>query len=336
MYRLILNSPAHLIAAACAVVYIWQVSLTPLRSTGLQFVAPLAVILSVHLAWLCLTRGFVPGTALRVFARGGITATALAVTVMLASIFAPKPAMAADVGEVVTTVLTTLFCVAIVAGILAVIGLILYAIFGLFGAAIGSGSKDDDPKSRLFDLGSLMAGGLILAIASAEDVPGAYGFDSRDRATATYDIDAPVDAIWLAMETATSPDVALPDILSLFPRPAAVTIDEGVTLGAHRQVRFDGREGTGFLDLTVTSVTPSVVTFTVQSDTSPFAEWVRFHQLSYIVEPTRDGSRITTALTYDRELAPAWAFRPLVNAAATLAMDVLAGDVAARAAQLPK
>ena len=77
--------------------------------------------------------------------------------------------------------------------------------------------------------------------------------------------------------------------------------------------------------------TETKAVFDVISDTSPFANWVAHRRLIYQVREENDGSRLDITLEYDRQLAPAWFFSPMIKGAAYLAMDVLARDVKERA-----
>jgi hypothetical protein len=133
------------------------------------------------------------------------------------------------------------------------------------------------------------------------------------------------------MQTATSPDFPLPNILGFFPRPVEVSVDESVGLGANRVVQFKGREGAGALHLRVATRTDTTVTFDVMSDTSPYAGWITHQHLTYRITPEGSGTRIAVTLDFERRLAPNWFFGPMMRGAARLAVDVLARDVKARA-----
>jgi hypothetical protein len=69
----------------------------------------------------------------------------------------------------------------------------------------------------------------------------------------------------------------------------------------------------------------------VISDTSPYAQWVAFHTLTYQVTPNAQNTQLDVTLEYDRLLSPAWFFTPAIKGAAHLAMSVLARDVKLRA-----
>ncbi|MDG1408979.1 MAG: hypothetical protein P8Q50_14525 [Octadecabacter sp.] len=182
-----------------------------------------------------------------IYLRSAQSAVGLAIVILLASIFAPQPAEAASAGDFVGGVLTMVFCVAIIAVIAGLIGLVIYifakAVSGV-NNAIG-GDDNNDPDSRLFDIGSLAVAGTFLCLASFEGVTSAMSFDPSNRSEATYLIEQTPDEVWTTLETATSPDFPLPNILELFPQPVGVVTDEGTSLGAMRRVQFEGREGAG-------------------------------------------------------------------------------------------
>ncbi|MEM1232873.1 MAG: hypothetical protein AAGH70_01980 [Pseudomonadota bacterium] len=315
----------HGAAALGALAFAYGVSLTPAVTSGVQFVAPLAVVLAVHLAWLA-ARGLEPGYAAQVLRRGAVTGIWMAILFFAAQMLAPMPSEAST-GE---GILTVLFCVFILIVVLAVIGGAIYLLFKLVAAIWSTVSqRDGDDGDRLNDLGvvSLVFAGL--ALASLEGV--SYRFESAGDATASRFVDASPEAVWSAMGQATSPSVALPTLLAAFPQPVAVPVDQGVTVGAQRQVVIAGREGRGVLHLQVVSRTAHEVRFERVSHTSPMAGWIDIQALTYSVAGEGSGTRLDVTLEYDRLLAPAWFFEPVMTGAATLAMGVLASDTAARA-----
>ena len=77
--------------------------------------------------------------------------------------------------------------------------------------------------------------------------------------------------------------------------------------------------------------TDEFAVYRVIKDTSPIANWVKHNSISFRVNTTPSGARLTVTADYDLLLAPAWFFQPLVALAARLAVDVLARDTKARA-----
>ncbi|MFY0634799.1 MAG: SRPBCC family protein [Vannielia sp.] len=321
----------HLAAALAALAFAWQVSQTALVTTSVQFVAPLLLIIAVHTLWLALGGGLRPGFALRVLGRSAGTAAGMVAVFALASLVAPMPA-AADEGEVVF-VLSILACLVVLLMVVAVAGFVIYFVFRLMRGLVRMLGKgpEDGPGSRLHDFASLGAAVAVLGALSLEGLPELYAFQDDNEVVASRVIEAEAAQVWATMETATSPEFPLPAVLDIFPRPVAVTVDEGTGLGANRQVRFTGREGSGVLSLRVVERTPELARFEVLDDTSPYAGWMRFEGLRYRVTPMGDATRLEVALRFERKLAPHWFFTPAMRGAGALAMDVLARDVKRRA-----
>ncbi|MEM8592814.1 MAG: SRPBCC family protein [Pseudomonadota bacterium] len=202
----------------------------------------------------------------------------------------------------------------------------------IFGALFGRRGDGEDGPMR--DGGTMVVVIALLGGLSLEGVPRSFSFESEIVSTSSHYVDASPDAVWQAMGTATSPEFPLPNILMGFPQPVAVSVDEGVEMGSNRVVRMEGREGAGDLHLRVVERTEEAVTFERLSHSSPIAQWVDIHQLSYSVVPEGTGTRLDVSLTFDRLLAPTWAFGPLMKGAGILSMGVLALDTAERAEAL--
>ncbi len=323
---------AHIAAASLALLYAWQISTSAYVQTGLQFVAPLVVIMIVHLAWMAFERRLTLGFSQTVFRRSLYTAIGLICVIVMSNVITPSPAHA-EAGSIVAGFGGIIFCLAIIAFVVGLAATVVYILFKIIAGIIKMVKNSDDGgnQTRLFDFGCIAVVGLVLGVASLEGIPSLYSFASSDHATASYHVDRSSERVWQTLETATSPDFPLAGLLDVFPKPVEVTIDEGMTIGATRKVKFTGREGTGYLTLVVTDRNETLATFTVKSDTSPIASWVAHRKLVYKVQPEGDGTRLNVTLEYDRRLAPAWFFMPLTKGAAYLAMDVLARDVKSRA-----
>lgn len=321
----------HLIAAAGALSLGAWLSTTIFVQTGVQFIAPAAVILSVHLVGLWAAGGWVPGFALRAFQRSTGTALGLLAAMLFGTLVLPTPAEA-DVGDAIMGIFGVLFCVAV----LVLVGVVIFAVAGFVFKALGAGVRairgdDEDPETRFFDFGAVAVTSVVMLASALEGLPQTYTFPPRDKTEITLVITAPNDVVWDVMQTATAPQVPLPAILAAFPKPVDVSVDEGVDLGARREVTFSGREGAGRLSLEVTERDAQGVHFTVLSDTSPYAQWISFQSLSYRVEAAPAGTLLTVALAYDRDLSPAWFFGPMMRGAGYFAVRVLAHDVKTRA-----
>ena len=314
-----------------ALAYAYTVFRSDFVRSGLQFVAPLIVILVVHVAWIMCTGRMVPGYARDALRCTVQTAIGLAGAVLATEALAPMPSEAAGDENVLGGILVMLACLVILTAVLVAISLAIYAVYRGIGGIVRSLRRTGD-DGRANDLGALAVVVLLLAAMSMEGLPGAYSFNGRGAATATYRVEAGAAEVWAAIGTATSPAYALPAILYSLPRPVAVTTDEGVALGANRVVRIAGREGVGDLSLRVTERTATRVRLTVLSDTSPMANWVAFRSITYDVLPRPEGAELGVTLEYESLLAPTWVFVPMVDGAARLAAGVLARDTMERAA----
>ncbi len=82
---------AHVLAGLAGLAFAYVVSESPYVTTGLQFVAPLALIFMVHIAWIGLTRSFVRGYSALAITRTLVTALGLMVASLLAAVTAPMP-----------------------------------------------------------------------------------------------------------------------------------------------------------------------------------------------------------------------------------------------------
>ena len=323
----------HFLAGSLALTYAWLISKTAYVTTGLQFVAPLAVILCVHLVWLVASGRLGSGFARVAVGRSLATAMAIAAASVLIAFAAPMPA-AAD--QPLSDFLGGLFfwsiCFAVVAFVVSVAAGLIYALALLFGWVTRKFMrKRPTDKDKLGDYGTVTLALLAIVAASLEGVPWGYSLASADYASVAYTVAAPPDRVWQAVEKATSPSFPLPPLLRAIPIPVQIVTDEGAALGARRVVHFSGREGQGDLTLQVTRRTDDEAVFTAVSDTSPIANWVHHRALNFHISPEDGGSRLTLTLNYDRELAPAWFFGGFMRMAAYLAVDVLARDTKKRA-----
>jgi len=97
--------PAHLIATGFALLYAWKLSQTAYLTTGLQFIAPLLIIMVIHLMWLAASRDLKAGFSQIIYRRSAQSAVGLAVTIFLASVVAPAPAYAGSgIGQTILMV----------------------------------------------------------------------------------------------------------------------------------------------------------------------------------------------------------------------------------------
>lgn len=319
----------HVVAITLASYFAWSVFRTGNYQTALQFVGPLLVVLVVHAMWFVSFERLRAGFAATIQKRALTTVFGLTAALLFHAIVAPMPARADGSGALQTLgmVVFCLFIIGVLATILAVLFELVFVMLRLLFSAI---TRRDDGETRLWDWGSLTAIIVVMAAMCGEGLTPRSSFSTAGEAVASRFVMAEPATVWRTLQTATAPSFPLPAALSQFPRPVEVALDEGVVLGSRRIVRFHGREGAGRLMLSVTERTPHQAVFTVLLDTTPYARWIEFRNLSYTVEPEGDGTRLSVRLGYDRLLAPSWFFSPLMKSAAFLAMHVLARDVKAR------
>lgn len=323
---------SHASAASAALAFALLVFRSPYMQSSLQFVAPFLVVLLVHLVWTIAMGTGGDGWVQRVLIRAARTTTGLTVVVLVAAILWPMPGHAAinsQALEGIAVVIGCLLFIVLVMFLVALAAFVIIKILTLIGRSLFDPLDDEDKGAS--EVASLVIIVVLLGGASVEGLPWAYVFTSGNQSTASQYVAARPTTVWNSMQTATSPAFPLPEILKIFPQPVAVPVDEGTGLDANRIVLMRGREGEGRLHLRVVESDGRMARFAVLSDTSPFANWVGFRFLTYRLEPEGRGTRLDVTLDYDRLLAPAWAFTPLIRGAAHLAMDVLVRDTKRRA-----
>ena len=328
--------PMHLSAGLAALLYSGLVHETSLKTSAVQFVGPLVVVLLAHLAWLGSQQELKPGFSMVLLRRSLQTSTGLLVLVTLAAIYMPMPAGAqgGPGTDVIGPILTILFCLFVVALVVAVLAGVVY-LLGRAASALYvfvTERKNRKPgDTRLFDAAVTTTALVVLVVASVEGVTRTLSFGAVDGASVTLAVAAPPERVWLEVGRATSPAFPLPMMLKSIPQPVAVLVDEGADLGARRVVHFVGRQGEGDLVLQVVRRTETEAVFEAKADASPISWWVRHRALTFRVMQEGGSSQLTVALDYDRLLAPAWFFRPYIRLAAWLAVGVLARDTRQRA-----
>ena len=328
--------PLHISAGFAALLYAALVHETSLKTTAVQFVGPLVVVLLAHLAWLARRHELITGFSMLLLRRSLQTAAGLLVLVTLAAIYMPMPAAAqrGPGADVIGPLLTILFCLFVVALVVTVLAGVVY----LLGRAARTlhdfvtKRRDKEPgDTRLFDVAVTATALTVLIGASVEGVTRMVSFAAADGTSVTLAVAAPPERVWHEIGKATSPAYPLPMMLKSIPQPVAVLVDEGADLGARRIVHFVGRQGEGDLVLQVVRRTETAAVFEAKSDASPISWWVKHRALTFRVVPEGESSQLTVALDYDRLLSPAWFFRPYIRLAAWLAVGVLARDTRQRA-----
>jgi len=330
---------SHGTAALLALIYVWCISRTDLRQTGLQFVGPLLIIFFVQTATCLSAFGLSRNVYSAISRRTLTTSVILLFGVFLLTAVTPDTAHSVSegsFGDTVSDITALLVCLLVIAISCAIVGFVLYSVFkGLkrvYRLYVPK-TNESDKHNKTRELASILLTVVFLSGISLEGVKGAYSFDSAANSSASQLIRSSKENVWLSLETATQPEFSIPSILTIFPRPVEVIVDEGTALNANRIVKFEGREGIGQLHLRVTERTDDHVKFQVISDTSPIANWVKHETLTYRVESTDLGTLLSVELGYNRLLSPAWFFNSFIGGATHLAMDVLARDVKTRTEQ---
>jgi hypothetical protein len=323
MSNIIWKFAVHGSALIGAIVYGRQIAFGPYAITGLMFVAPVLVMLIIYCAFDALGHsGRV--ASLRVFGdltKGG---TILCGGVLLALAVLPSPSSAA--GEQGVQLAAFLVCTAILAIIVFIIVWMVKTIFRLLIWLFSSNSKNgSDDTNKLNGFSSLAVVFVVLGVMSLEGTPFGFAFAPEGEVTAQIEIAAKPEAVWKAINVASSPQLELPLLLSMLPHPVSI-VDEGGAAGSKRTVHFAGREGEGDMVLVAQPRNGNSQMWQVTSDTSPLAMWAKMQSVTYAVEATQTGIRLTVTAAYSRQLSPAWFFKPYMNLVVGQAASVLARD----------
>lgn len=156
---------------------------------------------------------------------------------------------------------------------------------------------------------------------SVEGVTPEVSFPRAERVEVAAVIDAPAHEVEAALAARPAYTRPLPWFLRIgFPRPTH-TEGEGLRPGATRRIHFAGGEGTpGDLVLRVTERGEGYVRFTVEKNDSHIAHWLtwEFDEVRWqAIAPDR--TRVVWSTSWQRDLDPAWYFRPLQRYAMRLA-----------------
>lgn len=205
---------------------------------------------------------------------------------------------------------------------------LFYLVAIVVGYIADLGRRDHrDPRGRTF-----LA---ILAIApmSLEGVTPALSFDRDVTVTATRIVDAPAEQIAAAVQSTPRFDRALPRLLQIgFPRPVAVAVHDGTVRIEMRggEMRLNGMEPrVGTLVLAPDGRGDGFAAWRAVSDDSHMRHFLTWQSSRVAWEAVDAGrTRVTFAITYQRDLDPAWYFGPLERVVAQRAADYLITAVA--------
>ena len=166
---------------------------------------------------------------------------------------------------------------------------------------------------------------LILLPMSIEGSSPRLSFNREETVQASQVVTASERDVQLALSHNLRTDVPLPIYLRMgFPRPTEAKGD-GLEVGATRTIHFAGGEGhPGDLLLKVRESHPGYVRFDAVSDSSKVAHWLDWKS-SEVDWTALDAqhTRVNWTLHFERQLDPAWYFRPWERYATHLAAEYL-------------
>ncbi|MEO1857790.1 MAG: hypothetical protein ABGY95_10585 [Rubritalea sp.] len=197
-------------------------------------------------------------------------------------------------------------------GILAIEGFICILmaapLFYLIGAIIG---KVIDSKRSKNVYCSVV---VVLGIMSIEGVNESLSFERAETITIQRDLEMSSDQVRQHLTQGPAFDLEqLPGFLQLgFPCPQNIK-GNGIELGNTWTIHFAGGEGKpGDLVVQVTESTAERITLSCVSDQSHIAHWLSWKDITWNLDPTaNDRTIVTMTINYNRDLDPAWYFKPI-------------------------
>jgi len=209
------------LAGLFSLLYMWGISLTSLRQTGLQFVAPLLVIFLTHTVWCFSQHGIIKNSLVTISRQSANTAFSLLLLVGLANVLIPEPAHGTNIDEFLTAIPMFLVCllmiVIVVVIFAAAITMLIRFVKYMRGPEV---EAENDDHNKLNEFASIVLVVGLLVGASLEGVKGVYTFNAQATARASQLIYAEPSGVWQTLETATQPEFSIPSIIAVFPRPA--------------------------------------------------------------------------------------------------------------------
>ena len=180
--------------------------------------------------------------------------------------------------------------------------------------------------------GPMAVVGLVL-LASIEGVFPGFAFPTAGSVTAVRQLEVAPREVAAALAATPRFDAPLPLPLRVgFPRPVAA-FGDGLGIGDTRTVTFKGDDHYGAthigdLILEVTERAPGRVVFTVSTDRTRVAQWLRWDRAVVTWRASGSGTSVSWRLDYERRLAPAWYFAPVQHVAARVAAAYLIDTLA--------
>lgn len=161
-------------------------------------------------------------------------------------------------------------------------------------------------QSRKNRTSAVLALPMLLLLGAAEGT--LYEFASTITVEETRQLDiSSEDLVASLAEPAVLPEIE-PLLFALpFPEPTSFE-GSGLELGSTRRIDFsDG----GAIDLEISSVTETSVTWTFVETTTSLDEWMTIHHATASWTENSNGVELTIEIEFDRELAPAFYFDPV-------------------------
>lgn len=218
----------------------------------------------------------------------------------------------------------TLVCLVVAAPLVYLIGLMI-------GVPVDISRRRRARLGRSTD-GFMAVVGLVL-LAGLEGVVPGLSFPTDGSVTTARHVAAAPHQVEAALTATPRFDAPLPLPLRVgFPRPVTAW-GNGLDVGDTRTVTFEGDDHYGAthigdLVLTVIERAPGRAVFTVSSDGTRVAQWLRWERAVVTWHARRSGTDVSWRLDYERRLAPAWYFAPVQHAAARVAAGYLIDTLA--------
>jgi hypothetical protein len=154
---------------------------------------------------------------------------------------------------------------------------------------------------------------LVLLPMCLEGTTPELSLNRHETVEAVKVVDASADAVEGALALSPKVDTVLPMFLRIgFPRPLEAKGD-GLEVGAMRMIHFAGAEGDppGDLVMKVAEQRPAYVRFETVSDGSKLTQWIRWTSSEVEWRELDAGhTEVRWRIHFDRQLDPAWYFRP--------------------------
>lgn len=223
--------------------------------------------------------------------------------------FLPTPGSAT--GKIMKGTALCILLVGVLVGEGLICLLIAAPLFFLVGALIGwfldwkPGGDENSTKFR-----SVV--GVALAVTCLEGITETLSFDREEEISTHLETTLSIDEV--RAKLANGPQFALeelPVFLKVgFPTPQHIE-GGGLQVGNEWKIHFTGGEGSpGDLVMKVTESSPQSLRLKCVKDTSHIAHWLDWKEAIWTLEETPNGTNVTMTLSYDRQLDPAWYFRP--------------------------